>query len=462
MIQIDNMVGNPPFQDRQSRGKTQHKLWIDFTKTAIDELLKPNGQIGWLTPSSFSSPSNKILDYFKKHSTNYINFDTNDYFDDENNSVGINMAHYVIRKNDDILKATKVVSNTNEFLVNLNNDLFYIPNDISDESISIHQKTFLSKNDKYPIYYDYVTCHNVLLNRIKVDCPISKEKTSKHIYPIFHTNSQTWYSSVEQMCYSKKKVMWTRSGFQKPFYNNGNLGMTDMAYCIFVDTDEIGENLAHNLNQKLFQYLFKTAKWSGFGNEKVFRLIPTLPNRQMPDSEIYEYFGITSKEQQYIDDILNNNIEQIKTNIKPILNTTPYEDYARQHYMAGLTRSQTRINNTAEVFTPTSCVQDILNHMDESSFRNNETFLDNSCGDGQFLVEVVIKKQQMGITLENALKTTYGVDIMPDNIEICRKRLQGPNPTKEIINIVNQNIVCSDSLEYDYSFGQPVGVESFF
>jgi len=64
--------------------------------------------------------------------------------------------------------------------------------------------------------------------------------------------------------------------------------------------------------------------------------------------------------------------------------------------------------------------------------------------------------------LENALKTTYGVDIMPDNVEICRKRLQGPNPTKEIINIVNQNIVCSDSLEYDYSFGEPVGVENFY
>ena len=45
------------------------------------------------------------------------------------------------------------------------------------------------------------------------------------------------------------------------------------------------------------------------------------------------------------------------------------------------------------------------------------TFIDNSCGDGQFLSEVLIRKLESGIDFEQALKTIYGVDLMPDNVK---------------------------------------------
>jgi hypothetical protein len=45
---------------------------------------------------------------------------------------------------------------------------------------------------------------------------------------------------------------------------------------------------------------------------------------------------------------------------------------------------------------------------------------------------------------------------------LCKKRLAGPNPTQEILDILDKNIVCADALTYDYSFGEPVGVEQFF
>jgi hypothetical protein len=60
--------------------------------------------------------------------------------------------------------------------------------------------------------------------------------------------------------------------------------------------------------------------------------------------------------------------------------------------------------------------------------------------------------ERSGCTLEQALKTTYGVELMEDNVNECRKRLAGPNPTSEVIEIVNKNIVCHDALTYDYSF----------
>jgi hypothetical protein len=132
--------------------------------------------------------------------------------------------------------------------------------------------------------------------------------------------------------------------------------------------------------------------------------------------------------------------------------------------MSGIDRDKLRIKETAEVFTPTKLIMQYLNNLEkerpELFFDYQKTFLDNSCGDGQFLSEVVIRKmEKSGCTLEQALSTTYGVELMEDNVKLCKQRLAGPNPTQEIIDILDKNIVCADALKYDYSFGEPVGIE---
>jgi len=137
-----------------------------------------------------------------------------------------------------------------------------------------------------------------------------------------------------------------------------------------------------------------------------------------------------------------------------------YIEHCRnREYMSGVERDKHRIKQTAEVFTPTPLVQEMLNKLEQEDptlFSDpNKTFLDNSCGDCQFLSEVVIRKMKKSeCTLEQALKTTYGVELMEDNVNECKKRLSGPNPTPEILEIVNKNIVCHDALTYDYRFGE--------
>tara|TARA_B000000557_G_C20689735_1_gene406797 strand:- start:176 stop:625 length:450 start_codon:yes stop_codon:yes gene_type:complete len=146
------------------------------------------------------------------------------------------------------------------------------------------------------------------------------------------------------------------------------------------------------------------------------------------------------------------------------------EDYIEHtrnfKYMSGVDRDKLRTKQTAEVFTPTSEVIRVLDNLEKDRpnvFLNpNKTFLDNYCGDGQILSEVVIRKmERSNCTLKQALSTTYGVDIMEDNIKLCKERLAGPNPTQEILDILDKNIVCHDALTYDYSFGEPVGIEVF-
>lgn len=122
-----------------------------------------------------------------------------------------------------------------------------------------------------------------------------------------------------------------------------------------------------------------------------------------------------------------------------------------REFMTGVDRDKNRVKQTGECFTPTPLVQEILDQLPPESFTDPiKTFLDNSCGDGQFLSEVLIRKLENGIPFEQALSTIYGVDLMPDNVQLCRDRLLCGQ--EHLRHIVEKNIVCHDALTYDYSF----------
>jgi|SRR6056300_1112008 len=119
--------------------------------------------------------------------------------------------------------------------------------------------------------------------------------------------------------------------------------------------------------------------------------------------------------------------------------------------MSGVDRDNLRIKATGEVFTPTELVQEILGKIPTEVFTDSKkTYLDPSCGDGQFLGEVLIRKIEHGIDFEQALSTIYGVDLMQDNVDLCRERLLCGR--EDLRHIVEKNIVCADALTYHYKF----------
>lgn len=128
-----------------------------------------------------------------------------------------------------------------------------------------------------------------------------------------------------------------------------------------------------------------------------------------------------------------------------------------REYMSGVERDKTRVKATGEVFTPTELVQEMLDKLPQELFSDvTATFCDPSCGDGQFLSEVLIRKLGNGIDFKTALSTIYGVDLMEDNVNLCQDRLLCGH--EDLRHIVERNIVCADSLQYNYLFGE---VEKF-
>ena len=122
-----------------------------------------------------------------------------------------------------------------------------------------------------------------------------------------------------------------------------------------------------------------------------------------------------------------------------------------REYMSGIERDKLRIKSSGEVFTPTPLVREILEQLPIDQFTDpTKTFLDPSCGDGQFLAEVLIRKMENGSTFEQALATTYGVDLMADNVKLCQDRLLCGR--EDLRSIVENNIVCADALKYHYRF----------
>ena len=117
-------------------------------------------------------------------------------------------------------------------------------------------------------------------------------------------------------------------------------------------------------------------------------------------------------------------------------------------------RSDERINQTGEVFTPMELCHQMVSEIPESTLKDpSSTFLDPSAGSGNFLLALqteLLKYHELSHINDNML---FGVELMEDNHREMCDRLG--------IETTHPHIVCKDALLYDYSFGHPTGLESF-
>ncbi|NDB58883.1 hypothetical protein EB001_10575 [bacterium] len=142
----------------------------------------------------------------------------------------------------------------------------------------------------------------------------------------------------------------------------------------------------------------------------------------------------------------------------------------KQHgYMSGIDRMSDRVKSTGEIFTPTELVIEILQKMiydDCQIFAPGKTIMDPACGDGQFLVPVKwLKILHYGMSEEDALNDIYGVDIMRDNVDLCKTRLCGGNiimgDTLNPSKILHEQ-TKKEYMEMNRIFGNNLNLITFF
>lgn len=122
---------------------------------------------------------------------------------------------------------------------------------------------------------------------------------------------------------------------------------------------------------------------------------------------------------------------------------------------SSIERSDERIKETQEVFTPMTLVEEIVNDIPIQKLKDpNSKFLDNSAGSGNFIVglkNVLCKYHSEDHVINHML---YAVELMEDNHKELCERVGVP--------VTHPHYVCANALEYDYSFGNPIGIEKFF
>ena len=97
--------------------------------------------------------------------------------------------------------------------------------------------------------------------------------------------------------------------------------------------------------------------------------------------------------------------------------------------------SRQRVIEHGEVYTPKAIVNQMLDLVAQEAERIDSRFLESACGTGNFLSEVlqrkleVVKSRYSKSQLDYeryailAISSIYGIDILQDNVNICRKRL---------------------------------------
>ena len=118
-------------------------------------------------------------------------------------------------------------------------------------------------------------------------------------------------------------------------------------------------------------------------------------------------------------------------------------------------RTDIRIDSTGEVFTPIELCNLMVNRIPLDELKDSKsTFIDPSAGNGNFLIALRDRLKEYHsdeYILDNML---YAVELMKDNHKEMCDRLG--------VSVEHPHYVCHDALTYDYSFGEPVGIESFF
>ena len=121
---------------------------------------------------------------------------------------------------------------------------------------------------------------------------------------------------------------------------------------------------------------------------------------------------------------------------------------------SNINRSDERINSTGEVFTPMELCTEMVNEIPEHILKDpSSTFLDNSAGSGNFIVALQDKLKEYHSLEHINNNMLYALELMEDNHkELC---------DRVGVSTTHPHYVCHDALTYDYSFGEPVGLEKF-
>ena len=316
---FDAVIGNPPYQEVTENGISKgggNNLYTKFIYYADNNLIY-DGYMLFINPPTYFSPgrsnnkndTNLRKDVLDKYYYHYINLEEcAKYF-----NVGSKFVYYLIQKNTNKNDNVEIVCKYNSkiYKTKLNQELLvrnYLPYLLTNECLNILNKVKDNKNEKLKIFNSTVFDKRrpYVLNKIKKETNEDYKKRALetgYIYAMQATSVQVVYSSKKCKNQNDKKVLMSESGYLKPFYDNGIIGVGGHCFACLVKDENEGNKIIQLINSKLYNFYIETNKWSGFHNKEVLQDLPNIINAidNVNDDNIYKYFNLTKEEIKLIE-----------------------------------------------------------------------------------------------------------------------------------------------------------------
>lgn len=125
-------------------------------------------------------------------------------------------------------------------------------------------------------------------------------------------------------------------------------------------------------------------------------------------------------------------------------------------------KSKQRVKKFGEIFSPIWVVNEMLDNLekeDASAFTDvGKSFLEPSCGNGNFVVEIYRRKlnacKNDKAKAEQALRSVWCIELLPDNMEECRRRV------KELFGYYGwQNLPFDEVFEKQFIIGDSLAIQ---
>jgi len=310
---FDAVIGNPPYQAVSENGTSKgggNNLYTKFIYYG-DKNLNQKGYILYINPPTYFGPGrsnnkndmNLRKDVLDKYYCHYINIEEcARHF-----KVGSKFIYYLIQKNSNKNDNIEIVCKYSNkvYKTNLNQELLirnYLPYLLTNECLKILDKV-KNINDKLQIFHspDNRSDKKHVLKKTKKEENEDYKKRAienGYIYPIQATSVQLVYSSKKCKNQNDRKVLMSRSGYLKPFYDTGIIGVGGDCFACLVKDEIEGNKVIQLLNSKLYTFYIETNKWSGFHNKEVLQDLPDIIRKidNIDDENIYKHFNLTEKE----------------------------------------------------------------------------------------------------------------------------------------------------------------------
>ena len=260
---FDVIICNPPFQmAQQGERKGAHgnkTLWDKFIIKSLD-LLKDNGFLAFINPSSWRRPENKLYNLMtKENQLLYLHI-----FGEKQTHQLFNVLQrvdlYVIEKKPRYINTVLIDELGNKEELNLS-EWEFLPNYNFDIIKKILKNG--NTNDGIQILYN-----STLYEKRKPY--VKEEKTEKYKYPIVHSINKKGiiFSYTDENTkghFGTSKVILGLGRNQYPVNDyDGKYGMSLLTFGIPITSKKQGDDIVNAVNSNEFKEIIKATKWTAF------------------------------------------------------------------------------------------------------------------------------------------------------------------------------------------------------